>query len=75
MPALHVFERIDICNQVTALTESTDVFLNSGVFTRLVCQIPVEVVYPNHWGVGNAHIGKNLHVEVTLTKQQLFHNL
>ena len=55
--------------------EGVDVLLDSGVLTRLIGQVPVEVADPDNRGVGDAHIGEDLVVEAALAEQELLHDL
>ena len=75
MPALAVFKRIYIRDQVSANAKCVDVLLNSGVLTRLIGKVPVEVADPDNRGVGDAHIGEDLIVEAALAQQQLLYYL
>ena len=43
VPTLNILKGVDVCYQVTADPESVDVFLDPGVFARLIGQIPMKV--------------------------------
>ena len=43
MPALNIFKRVNVCNEMPTYSESVDVFLDSSVFARLVGDVPVEI--------------------------------